>query len=100
MQSSRDSKDSRDPESRCQNECACQNPGITQRVEVVFDFDAVVLLQYPSTQRVTFAEMNVSNFSIYRSLSDTVAKVEVIWFDTLASDQSLPSLNVLHTNFK
>jgi len=39
-------------------------------------------------------------FSIYRSLSDTVAKVEVIWFDTLASDQSLPSLNVLHTNFK
>jgi len=48
------------PESQQQQ----QNPGITQRVEVVFDFDAVVLLQYPSTQRVTFAEMNVSNFSI------------------------------------
>ena len=29
-----------------------------------------------------------------------MAKFEVIWFDTLASDQSLPSLNVLHTNFK
>ena len=24
----------------------------------------------------------------------------MIWFDTLASDQSLPSLNVLHSNFK
>ena len=29
----------------------------------------------------------------------TFAKVEVIWFDTLASDQSLALLHVLHINY-